>query len=219
MGLLDDAIRDHLELKRRRGADPAEIERAERDALGPVRRTSESQDQPDLSPVADQYHSVHEGFSESDEWDAAGPELTVEHTHGGDLGWSQEEEVQPASDQQPGFDHDEADEGLAYEQLDDAASEVPPIHEAEPSLDEEPWIDPEEERHAGPGAGDFAGAAGETVQYSLEEGPGPVEPPPNRLESPEEDVLEETPDFLQDTPDHDRLWFEQRPPRDFDFDG
>jgi hypothetical protein len=35
----------------------------------------------------------------------------------------------------------------------------------------------------------------------------------------EEDVLEETPEFLQDTPDHDRLWFEQRPPRDFDFDG
>ena len=33
-----------------------------------------------------------------------------------------------------------------------------------------------------------------------------------------EDVLEETPEFLQDTPDHDRLWFEQRPPRDFDFD-
>ena len=38
MGLLDDAIREHLDLKRRRGADPAEIERAERDALGPVRR-------------------------------------------------------------------------------------------------------------------------------------------------------------------------------------
>jgi hypothetical protein len=34
-----------------------------------------------------------------------------------------------------------------------------------------------------------------------------------------DDVLEETPEFLQDTPDHDRLWFEQRPPRDFDFDG
>ena len=27
-----------------------------------------------------------------------------------------------------------------------------------------------------------------------------------------------TPEFLQDTPDHDRLWFEQRPPKDFDFD-
>lgn len=34
----------------------------------------------------------------------------------------------------------------------------------------------------------------------------------------DEDVLEETPDFLQDTPEHDRLWFEQKPPKDFDFD-
>jgi hypothetical protein len=34
-----------------------------------------------------------------------------------------------------------------------------------------------------------------------------------------EDVLEETPEFLEETPEHDRLWFEQRPPRDFDFDG
>jgi hypothetical protein len=33
-----------------------------------------------------------------------------------------------------------------------------------------------------------------------------------------EDVLEETPEFLEDAPEHDRLWFEQRPPRDFDFD-
>ena len=31
----------------------------------------------------------------------------------------------------------------------------------------------------------------------------------------EEDVLEETPEFLQETPEHDRLWFEQKPPRDF----
>jgi hypothetical protein len=33
-----------------------------------------------------------------------------------------------------------------------------------------------------------------------------------------EDVLQDTPDFLQETPEHDRLWFEQKPPRDFDFD-
>lgn len=37
-------------------------------------------------------------------------------------------------------------------------------------------------------------------------------------EEPVEDVLEETPDFLRETPDQDRLWFEQQPPRDFDFD-
>src|ERR1700716_3437671 len=41
MGLLDDAIREHLDLKRRRGADPAEVERAEQEALGPVRRHPE----------------------------------------------------------------------------------------------------------------------------------------------------------------------------------
>ena len=35
MGLLDDAIREHLELKRRRGADPGEIAHQERAALEP----------------------------------------------------------------------------------------------------------------------------------------------------------------------------------------
>jgi hypothetical protein len=36
MGLLDDAIREHLELKRRSGADPAVVEREELEALAPV---------------------------------------------------------------------------------------------------------------------------------------------------------------------------------------
>ncbi len=36
MGLLDDAIREHLELKRLRGADPGEVAREERAALNPV---------------------------------------------------------------------------------------------------------------------------------------------------------------------------------------
>ena len=34
----------------------------------------------------------------------------------------------------------------------------------------------------------------------------------------EEDVLEETPDFLEEAPEDDQLWFEQKPPKDFDFD-
>ena len=36
MGLLDDAIREHLELKRRSGADPGAIAQAEHDALDPI---------------------------------------------------------------------------------------------------------------------------------------------------------------------------------------
>jgi hypothetical protein len=34
----------------------------------------------------------------------------------------------------------------------------------------------------------------------------------------DEDLLEETPDFLEETPEDDELWFEQKPPKDFDFD-
>jgi hypothetical protein len=36
MGLLDDAIREHLELKRLRGANPSEVIHEEREAFGPV---------------------------------------------------------------------------------------------------------------------------------------------------------------------------------------
>src|SRR5215218_3231548 len=38
MGLLDDAIREHLELKRRHGADAEEVARQENEALGATRR-------------------------------------------------------------------------------------------------------------------------------------------------------------------------------------
>jgi hypothetical protein len=36
MGLLDEAIREHLELKRRRGADPGAVAREERQVLEPA---------------------------------------------------------------------------------------------------------------------------------------------------------------------------------------
>jgi hypothetical protein len=45
--------------------------------------------------------------------------------------------------------------------------------------------------------------------------PESAEPAPPRAD---EDVLEETPDFLEETPEDDQLWFEQKPPKDFDFD-
>ena len=42
MGLLDDAIREHLELKRLRGADPDELAREEDEALGDPRNPEPS---------------------------------------------------------------------------------------------------------------------------------------------------------------------------------
>jgi hypothetical protein len=60
--------------------------------------------------------------------------------------------------------------------------------------------------------------------------PEPIEPPAAEEEAPSagepapqpsaghEDALDETPDFLEDKPEDDQLWFEQKPPKDFDFD-
>jgi hypothetical protein len=52
MGLLDDAIREHLELKRLGGADPSEVIRQEQEALGPALRGD------------DATHGEYEGDSE-----------------------------------------------------------------------------------------------------------------------------------------------------------
>ncbi len=41
MGLLDDAIREHLELKRRHGADPDEVSRQEEEVLGAAQKAAE----------------------------------------------------------------------------------------------------------------------------------------------------------------------------------
>src|SRR6478752_6325162 len=43
MGLLDDAIREHLELKRQHGGDPTEIERQESEAFGAAARREEDE--------------------------------------------------------------------------------------------------------------------------------------------------------------------------------
>ena len=60
----------------------------------------------------------------------------------------------------------------------------------------------------------MGGVGPETAEYNVED----VLAAEENAEGGDDDVLEETPEFLQDTPDHDRLWFEQRPPKDFDFD-
>jgi hypothetical protein len=54
MGLLEDAIREHLELKRLRGADPAEVAREQQEVLDPPAGTASGQAAPD-DAVADAY--------------------------------------------------------------------------------------------------------------------------------------------------------------------
>jgi hypothetical protein len=146
MGLLDDAIREHLELKRKHGADPEDLARQEQEALGAPPRNEFAQ------PETAEPEPEPEAQAEAAPVEAPADELPED---------------------EPGI------------------QEEPPAAEA-PGYEEDPWLD--EERDEVP------------AEEALQQPTG------------EEDVLEETPEFLQETPEHDRLWFEQKPPKDFDWD-
>ncbi|MGB9182647.1 MAG: hypothetical protein WCB67_01160 [Solirubrobacteraceae bacterium] len=236
MGLLDEAIREHLDLQRRRGADPTEVERAEREALGPVRRAPES------APGADD--EVHDPQGFEPEPLEAEPEAFEPEPESEPAAYepeSYEPATQVARPQEAGPAFDQEADSWSYEdsQLEPGAAAPPPAH-AEPPLSEpppesrtaEPPPDerPPYERPLGETEEDVFGdpppqarphvaptaVGGETQEYDVE---AALNSESKRQGAEGEDVLEETPEFLQDTPDHDRLWFEQRPPKDFDFDG
>ncbi|HEY6396113.1 MAG TPA: hypothetical protein VIX82_01540 [Solirubrobacteraceae bacterium] len=217
MGLLDEAIREHLDLKRRRGADPNEIERAEREALGPVRRQPEGIDpaQPGLA-APDREHEAGAGqyqtpepLAESDEHYAAGVEAESDHSAGRPeaepdhyAGRPEADPEQYAAPVEAKPEHYAAPVEAEPEQrlVDEPSQTPPPV----------PGVPPAPSRASGP----------ETVEYDVEQEHREGEHREAQQREPEagEELLEETPEFLQDTPDHDRLWFEQRPPKDFDFE-
>jgi hypothetical protein len=154
MGVLDDAIREHLALKRLHGASDEEIAKEEAEALGPARRDFPAQQAEASIPVADET-----GTAVAD----APPEPAAEPV----------DEVAPPTEL-----HEPVAEPAVFEPF-------------TPEAELEPEPEPELERETN------------DEQEGTEE---------------DDDVLEETPEFLQDAPEHDRLWFEQKPPRDFDFE-
>lgn len=240
MGLLDDAIREHLDLKRRRGADPTEVERSEREALGPVRRTPErvpgddfDRDRDDGPEAGAEPEAIYDdGLVNADEPGGAAfapgePDLfepVAPHldepggsAHPGEL-------APPSPPRRSGPDSEEDEPSWSY---DDSAAE------AQSSPRSEKGAVPAPHRA---GSTRLDDDAAHTAEYDAGSALGSehhAEPPLTDLEAEkthdrgehaappaeDEDMLEETPEFLQDTPDHDRLWFEQRPPKDFDFNG
>jgi hypothetical protein len=222
MGVLDDAIRDHLDLKRRRGADPAEVERAEREALGPVRRTPEEPGGIEFAPEP----GHEDDYLESEPLADAGD----------DADWQDPFAEEPDPDATAVYQLPPDPETFAEpEPAAPRASAAPapePVAPAPEPANREPRqsplgdlfepSDPVDDEPREPvrrlvteppvTASRLSGPGDETVEYDVDEA---LEAEP----ASGDDVLEETPEFLQDTPDHDRLWFEQKPPKDFDFDG
>jgi hypothetical protein len=221
MGLLDDAIREHLDLKRRRGADPTEVERDERDALGPVRRA------PENAPGTDVPQTPGSSFAydQEEDWDddqlAETPRSRARRIR---------EEPQPDFEDEAAFE-DEPEPAPAPASRPSRLARIfgkpEPEAETDPEAELEPEAEPEYEHEIEPqrprpvrrreGEEDPPRSArsDDTAPFETAEAPEHSEPADP---AEDEDVLEETPEFLQDTPDHDRLWFEQRPPRDFDLD-
>jgi hypothetical protein len=203
MGLLDDAIKEHLDLKRRRGADPGEVERDEREALGPVRRNREAPEASDPDGGLDADGLAYDQASEED-WDRE-PEDSATDTAQGDPGLPPLE-LSGRERLRSRFRRG----GPTRPPEPEPAIEDPALEEDD--IFDEPAVDEPEVPPASPPSFATGPTGAETAEYDVEEALASDEPS-------DEDVLEETPEFLQDTPDHDRLWFEQRPPKDFDFDG
>jgi hypothetical protein len=206
MGLLDEAIREHLDLKRRRGADPTEIERLEREALGPVRRVA--QEPPAAGAVAD--HELGTSAQTGLEDELPGE---PEYAPGDEFEHEEEFAPEPGYEYEP-EDEDEygAEEPAPHAGSEPAQADEPEAHEAAPPAEPAPPSDDRSDLgHVQPPAHEGLGV--ETAEYDVEAAHAKED------EEKSDDMLEETPEFLQDAPDHDRLWFEQRPPRDFDFDG
>jgi len=310
MGLLDEAIREHLELKRRRGADAVEISREEGEALGPVHRSSDGT--PDLAsppgtPSPEQaapepYGDFPPALDEDEpDW---GEDVAAIHDPEPSAAFPAPpppaSAPPPAASQPPPpafapppvaseppppafapppaapnpppaayepppavrppvFYNEPAPRPPPFEPLMPASAAPPPPPPAPPprAADPAPLDDPpaapqreksrllgglrlrrnagDEPKAASSGTHDRDFQAREPVEDDpfYEPPPAAYAPPPSAYQPPPgrdhdivptdelpagEDELEETPQFLEETPDHDRLWFEQRPPRDFDFD-
>jgi hypothetical protein len=296
MSILDDAIREHLELKRAHGADEAEIKRLEDEAFGPPGRPEE----PDPLAEAPTEFMTTPGTEAATE-DSGGRRINIadlqeppEAAPAEAPPVPAEDPVQaaaPAEEESPVAEHEAIieppDAGHSTEErhaiaeqpteLFDVQSEIgdadaPPSEAPSPSDEEiaaveaaEPKLAPVEpptEIHASRAEApaddlpeeeeedeDFwsdqrlsdeldqalEAPLAEEDEAPLAEAPATEEPISEEHEQPaaaaepeqqtnfdpdtgHEDVLEDTPDFLENAPEDDELWFEQKPPKDFDFD-
>lgn len=295
MGILDDAIKEHLELKRQHGADDSELKQLEDEAFGAAERPgdegsapdplaeapTEFMTQPNLEseaavetapeappPEAEEAPARRAGRSEiadlqepppsrpdqtTPEFEAPGDEDSPAMEHEAvpappepagepeistgptteereaiaeqptemfdieeELGTSQveapsEDELVEEGIEEPrlapvdplaGLNEDDADaeDGDEYEEDDDFWDEKRLSDELDQALEAPSEVDADDEA---------------ILEAEPEPEPEAEAQPPAHAD---EDVLEETPDFLEEAPEDDQLWFEQKPPKDFDFD-
>jgi hypothetical protein len=191
MGTLDEAIREHLELKRSRGATDSELQRLEDEAFGPPSRPGEPDFPEQQGEVAEQSGNgaVAESHGELDEHDASEAQTAIHDEGAGAELELAELELETGEEEAP------ADEPAGSQEPAEATAPEPPIEALDTVEHQMPEEPPPEEPppHHGEGS-----AEGEPDQQG-------------------EDMLADTPEFLRDAPEDDELWFEQGKPKEFDF--
>jgi hypothetical protein len=274
MGILDDAIKEHLELKRQHGAAEDELKQLEDEAFGAAERPGGEVSAPDPLAEAPTEFMAQPGLEQPPE-PAAGPEDAAPEAEEPAARRSPRAEIAdlqegppagpeaPAEEESPAMEHEavpapppaapapepEISSGPTTEEREAIAEQPTEMYDVEAELGGTPAEGaPAEVEGPEPAAeeeyeedddfwdekrlSDELDQALEAPSDEVEdeealyedaateaEEPEPERPEPEASSGEgEEDVLEETPDFLEEAPEDDQLWFEQKPPKDFDFD-
>jgi hypothetical protein len=266
MGILDDAIREHLELKRQHGADDSEVDSLEAEAFGPADRPDAVDPPPAPSEFSeDETRVISPGSSittpagEGDQLDkvfeatreeqaaessetavidqpivpippAPSPKADPETAAEPEETSTETVEAEPADDLSADDLHEGDDAGDALERERQALAGQPTEHyDVDAAIAEEDEIDilsesslsDELDRALDGPLEEGADVEGEQVEPASEDTDEDAEvdeePEGDADFFDQDDPLEGTPDFLEETPEHDRLWFEQKQPKDFDF--
>jgi hypothetical protein len=203
MGVLEDAIRDHLALKRRHGAKDDELRRQEAEALGAARRedveAAEDADEPQEGPVDETMAVEPPGVEpppvEPTPVEEAEPERAAAEPATAEPAPPFEE---PLPEEQEGSPVDVVDQDTVIYTPPDVEPEQAPGQEGfELEIGPEPTPAPDPEEGGEPPRDTLPPVIedGDPVEY---EEPSPAEPPPE--------------------PEQDRRRFEREPPPDLDFE-
>jgi hypothetical protein len=247
MSILDDAIREHLELKRAHGADEAEVKRLEDEAFGPPERPGEDP----FAEAPTQFMTAETIEADAGGEDAGGRRINIadlqeppppeqaaaapaeQPTEFFDVEAAMGEEA-PATEAPSPSDEEIVEAELSEPKL----APVEPATEIHASRTEAPAEAPAEEDEedeefwSEQRLSDELDQALESPLAEEHELPPPAAEPEQDTgeqddarpqvdydpDTGHEDVLEDTPEFLEESPEDDELWFEQKPPKDFDFD-
>jgi hypothetical protein len=191
---------------------------AEHEAIAPPAAGHTTEERHAIADQPTEMFDVEEEFTSTEVPAPPDEDLVAEEISEARLGPAEPDaplEVTAADGNEDDADEDDDffDEQRLSDELDQAL-EAPADREPEPLSDEHEAVSDEHEAISD----EHEAAEPRTEVHQVAPQTDEHEAAPAEKRGSDEDVLEETPDFLEEAPEDDQLWFEQKPPKDFDFD-